>query len=589
MSVSSEAASSNAAMARRPPIQLRFAAIWIALVALLLVGGIIAPRSLLPNSILATIPFAAFLAITAAGEALTLISRSIDLSIPAIITLSSTILLGFSGGSDDAILVGIVAALAFATAVGLINGFLVAVLKLNALIVTLAIAGITAGATLWYRESLPQEARVPPLLADWGSSRYVGLNVSVWVAVLLIALLTFVLRKTTIGRRFVAVGANPRSAWIAGLSVTGYQIAAFGAAGFLYGVTGILLSAFIRNPTLNVGDPYLLAPIAAAVLGGTAISGGIGSLIAVGGAALFLTHLGQMLKMLGLASSLQFIIQGLAIALGMALAEFKLSRLKTFRSILPVGAGRVRLDARSGILLASAALVLVVWWTRATTNSWNEWLVTYQTLITGLLLIGGGALAYAGLTRRGGMMRAAAVERRAVADIAARAMLPAALDAIGLHAGTCIQALLAILPENGLQQKVSNRLDRGSAVSDTVVRALQAAIQSANERNARQLAVFLGALQSQQAGLRPLCNPVHELWRLEVLQRIIDAAALYAGAVALLDYARLSVDAGDLNLSSRQVAAALVDCGIVGDTDLAPMVANWTIDRSIYRSDIGPA
>jgi ribose transport system permease protein len=311
--------------------QMRFIAIWLAFAALILLSAIIAPRSLLPSTFLAIIPLAAFLAITATGEAIVLMSRSIDLSIPAIITLASTILLGVSGGQDADILVAIVAALLFAVAIGFANGFLVAVLKLNALIVTLAVGAITTGATLWYRESLPQESRVPPLLADWGGTRILDLNVSVWVAVLLVAVLTIALRKATIGRRFAAVGANPRAAWIAGINVPVYQIAAFSVAGFLYGVAGILLSAFIRNPTLNVGNPYLLAPIAAAVLGGTAITGGIGSMVAVAGAALFLTHLGQMLKMLNLSSAFQFVIQGVAIALGMAFAEFKLSRLKSFR------------------------------------------------------------------------------------------------------------------------------------------------------------------------------------------------------------------------------------------------------------------
>jgi ribose transport system permease protein len=96
----------------------------------------------------------------------------------------------------------------------------------------------------------------------------------------------------------------------------------------LYGIAGILVSAFIRNPTLRVGEPYLLAPIAAAVLGGTALSGGIGSMVAVSGAALFLTQLGQMLQMLGLSSALQFVIEGVAIALGMALSRIDLSRAK---------------------------------------------------------------------------------------------------------------------------------------------------------------------------------------------------------------------------------------------------------------------
>ena len=74
------------------------------------------------------------------------------------------------------------------------------------------------------------------------------------------------------------------------------------------------MSAFIRNPTLSVGNDYLLAPIAAAVLGGTAITGGVGSMVAVAGAALFLTQLGQMLKVLGLSTAIQLVVQGVAIA-----------------------------------------------------------------------------------------------------------------------------------------------------------------------------------------------------------------------------------------------------------------------------------
>ena len=297
------------------------------MLALIFAGAIIVPRSLLPSTFLAVIPLAAFLAITAAGEALVLMARGIDLSIPATITLASTIILGVSEGRDDALWPAIAGALGFAIAIGLVNGFLVAVVKLNALIVTLAVGAITSGATLWYRQSLPAESRVPPSMAEWGDTRVIGLNVSVWIAAVLVVVLTVILRKTTLGRHFSAVGANPRAAWIAGVNVPLYQIAAFAVAGLLYGIAGILLSAFIRNPTLKVGDPYLLAPIAAAVLGGTAMSGGIGSIVAVAGASLFLTQLGQMMKMLGLSSAFQFVIQGVAIALGMTLARINVAQL----------------------------------------------------------------------------------------------------------------------------------------------------------------------------------------------------------------------------------------------------------------------
>jgi ribose transport system permease protein len=312
---------------RGSPFQMRFVAIWIAMLGLIVFSAIVAPRSLLPSTFLAIIPLAAFLALAAIGEALVIISRGIDLSIPAIITLSSTIILGFSRGHDTALVMAVVGALLFATVIGFINGFLVAVLNLNALIVTLAVGAITTGATLWYRESLPQESRVPPGMAEWGDARFLGFNISVWVTAALVVVLTIVLRKTTIGRRFLAVGANPRAAWIVGINAAFHQIAAFTVAGFLYGVAGILLSAFIRNPTLRVGEPYLLAPIAAAVLGGTAVTGGVGSMVAVAGAALFLTQLGQMLKMLGLSSAIEFVIEGIAILIGMAVVRVNFPQL----------------------------------------------------------------------------------------------------------------------------------------------------------------------------------------------------------------------------------------------------------------------
>jgi ribose transport system permease protein len=166
-------------------------------------------------------------------------------------------------------------------------------------------------------------------MAAWGDARFLGINYSVWALAAVAIILNFILRKTTIGRRFAAVGANPRAAWVAGINVAAYQMAAYTVAAFLYGIAGILVSAFIRNPTLRVGEPYLLAPIAAAVLGGTAMSGGIGSMVAVAGAALFLTQLGQMLVMLGFSSALQFVIEGIAIALGMALSRIDFSQLAT--------------------------------------------------------------------------------------------------------------------------------------------------------------------------------------------------------------------------------------------------------------------
>lgn len=302
-------------------VQLRFAAIWIALAVLVLICAIFLPRSVSLMTFRMNLPFIAFLAIAAMGQALVLMARGIDLSVPGIIAMSSALILGVSGGSDERAWLAIAVALAVATLIGLVNGILVAVLKLNALIVTLATGAIVTGITLWYRQGLAAESKVPDALAAFASSRPAGFPVSAWIALVIAIVLTLALKRTVWGRKFEVVGANPRAAHATGIETIRFQVAAFVVAGLLYGIVAVLLSGFIRNPTLEVGNPYLLSPIAAAVLGGTAISGGIGSMIAVVGAAVFLLQLDQAAKMLGLATSWQLVIQGVAIAAGMWLSE----------------------------------------------------------------------------------------------------------------------------------------------------------------------------------------------------------------------------------------------------------------------------
>jgi ribose/xylose/arabinose/galactoside ABC-type transport system permease subunit len=107
---------------------------------------VLLPRSIQPSAVLAILPFAAFLAVAAMGQALVIMARGIDLSVPATVTLASTALLSFSGGADGNIPRAIIGALASAALVGLVNGLLVAVLRLNALIVTLAVAAIAGSA-----------------------------------------------------------------------------------------------------------------------------------------------------------------------------------------------------------------------------------------------------------------------------------------------------------------------------------------------------------------------------------------------------------------------------------------------------------
>jgi ribose transport system permease protein len=304
-----------------PRVERRFAAIWVTLAAMLVLNAIFMPQSVAPSTLLAVLPFAAFLAIAATGQGIVIMARGIDLSVPATVSLSSAVLLGVSGAQDENLWPAIAAALLVAAAIGAINGLLIAVLRLNALIVTLAVGSIVTGIAINYRETAAAESTVPPALAAFCSSRILGIPTSAILTLAVVLLGTFILRKTAIGRRFELVGTNPDAAHQVGIRTRLYQAAVYVVAAILYGGMSVLLAGFIRNPTLDVGNPYLLAPIAAAVLGGTAISGGAGSVVSMAGAALFLTQLEQSLKMLGFPTAWQLIVQGLAIGIGMYLSE----------------------------------------------------------------------------------------------------------------------------------------------------------------------------------------------------------------------------------------------------------------------------
>lgn len=301
-------------------IASRYIPVWIANVLLVVVALAIAPATLSSASLSAALPLTSFLAIVALGQMLVIMTGGIDLSVPSIMTLAAIILVGTAGGSDDKLVQALLTAVAVAALIGLVNGVLVGVLKLNAVIVTLAVGQAVRGLALAYAGGIANESAVPERLSVWATQQFLGVSWIVWVGIGVTVLLTLLLRYSEAGRRFQSVGANPVAAWIAGIHVNTYAVFAYVCAAMLYALGGILLAGFIRSPSLNLGDPYLLAPIAVVVIGGASLTGGLASAISTWGAAFFLTLLSQMLRVLGLSSALQFVAFGGAIVGGMILS-----------------------------------------------------------------------------------------------------------------------------------------------------------------------------------------------------------------------------------------------------------------------------
>jgi ribose transport system permease protein len=295
----------------------RYLPVYLALVMLVVVASIWAPATLTGSGLSAIALFGTFLAITALGQMLVIMTGGIDLSVPGTFTLGAIVMVGVGQQSNDRIWIGLLTALGFAALIGLVNGILIGGLKFNALIVTLAVGQVVTGIVNRYHKSFAIQSSVPAGLSDWVTARFLGVTRMFWIGVVLTILLIVGFRFTTVGRRFQAVGANPVASLVSGLRVTLNQIAAYVVAAVLYAIAGVLIAALLRVPGVTIGSPYLLGPIAAVVIGGASLTGGLASPLSTWSAAFFLAGLNQMMRVMGLPTALQFVVFGLVIIGGM--------------------------------------------------------------------------------------------------------------------------------------------------------------------------------------------------------------------------------------------------------------------------------
>jgi ribose transport system permease protein len=304
----------------------RYLPVYIAIALLAVVAAILAPSTLSVPGLRAIAPFGTFLAITALGQMLVIMTGGIDLSVPGTVTLSAVVTIGVAGGSDDRLWPAIGIAILLAAAVGLVNGMLIGGLGLNALIVTLAVGQIVTGFAIRYYTKAAVQTPAPDALSEWTSARFLGVTRMFWVGVALTVVLIVVFRFTTPGRRFQVVGANPMASWIAGLRVNLNRVSAYVIAAVLYAVAGILLASFLRTVSITIGAPYLLGPIAAVVIGGASLTGGLASPLSTWTAAFFLAGLNQMMRVMDLPTALQFVVFGLVIIGGMLVSGDRIIR-----------------------------------------------------------------------------------------------------------------------------------------------------------------------------------------------------------------------------------------------------------------------
>ncbi|RWM24274.1 MAG: ABC transporter permease [Mesorhizobium sp.] len=222
------------------------------------------------------VELAAVIGLVAAGQTFVVIAGGIDLSVAAIVTVSAVSLPLLSWQADPTGLTAVLAVLALTTTIGLVNGLGVALLRVHPMIMTLAMATFLQGLLIIIAGGSAVTAENP--LVRWlGNARPAGIpaGVLLWVAVSVIVLAA--MHATSFGARLFAMGANPLAATLSGVPVASTTLAVYGISGFTSGLAGVLVLGMNGQGYVGIGDPYLLASIAAVVLGGTSILGGLGT------------------------------------------------------------------------------------------------------------------------------------------------------------------------------------------------------------------------------------------------------------------------------------------------------------------------
>lgn len=238
--------------------------------------AIVYPTFLRFQNIAAVLLDAAQAGILTVGMMILMIGGVFDLSIGAVLAFAGIIagMLAKDMGAPPEI--AVLAGVLTGVVCGLLNGVIVTRFRINALITTLAMAGIIRGITQLVASA--GVANLPDSFKPFGQTVIAGLQSPFWVMVVVVGLAWFALRKTRYFRQFYFVGGNPRAAALSGINVNRVLLVGFVLMGLLAGLAGTLLASRLSNAVVLAGVGTELRTITAAVLGGASLSGGVGTI-----------------------------------------------------------------------------------------------------------------------------------------------------------------------------------------------------------------------------------------------------------------------------------------------------------------------
>ncbi len=259
--------------------------------------------------------------ITALGMTVVILNRGVDLSVGSVAGLAAVLAAGLQpwgvgAAWSVALLVGVL--------LGFTNGLMIALLRLQPFVATLATLIFARGLVYLYSQGSNVLVLSPHPLFTFLGSGYVWLvpvPVLAWLAVY--AVLALVMKHTIFGRHVNLVGANPDAAHVLGINVIWNRIQVYTLSGILAGLAGIVLTSRLTVGDPQAGNLYELDAIAAALIGGTTFDGGVGNVHGTIAGTVILAVLSNILNLIGVSPYFQIIVKGIIIVVAVVLSELR--------------------------------------------------------------------------------------------------------------------------------------------------------------------------------------------------------------------------------------------------------------------------
>jgi len=304
--------------------------IFIALFVMCLTLAVISENFLSTRNILNVLRQTSINGILAIGMTFVILTRGIDLSVGSVVafaglvaaSLATTSATGMVGNGPYPALLAIAVGMAVGMACGAVSGVIVSRFHVPAFVATLGMLSAARGMALIYSGGRP----IPSLTEEFrwiGTGSVGGIPVPIFLLLGTFAVAHFVLTQTRFGRHVYAVGGNPHAAKVSGLPVRRIRFTVYVIAGALAGLAGMVLAARTGSALPQAGIAYELDAIAAVVIGGTSLAGGVGRVTGTLIGALLIGVMNNGLDLMGVESYYQQVIKGVLIVAAVMLDQSK--------------------------------------------------------------------------------------------------------------------------------------------------------------------------------------------------------------------------------------------------------------------------